>query len=315
MRPPVCRLRPGMAALLAAACALATSLPLAAQTEKTAQPTAPAATEAMPRPEVLRLPLVIDGTAIEVVAHLYRPAGSGPFPLVVFSHGRAPARIDRLHLKTPVLPGHAGYWLRQRVAVLAPVRPGYGETGGPDLEDTHVRWGANGCQSQPDFARAAHQARRVIAATYQWALQQPWVRKDRLLLEGQSVGGMSTMATAALNLPGLVGVVNFAGGSGGNPEISPSHSCAPERLAELYRDWGQVAKAPSLWLYARNDLFWGELAPRAWHAAYAAGGSDAQWVQTGPVEGRDGHQLLRYGGRMWSVPLDAFVRQVGLTAP
>ena len=304
--------------LSAGACVLAAPLPLAAQADKPAEATEPAAVAKAtrnPEPELLRLPLVVDGVTVEVVAHLYRPAGSGPFPLVIFSHGRAPARIDRLHLKTPVLPGHAGYWLRQRVAVLAPVRPGYGETGGPDLEDTHVRWGANGCQSQPDFARAAHQARRVIAATYQWALQQPWVRKDRLLLEGQSVGGMSTMATAALNLPGLVGVVNFAGGSGGNPEISPSHSCAPERLAELYRDWGQVAKVPSLWLYARNDLFWGELAPRAWHAAYAAGGSDAQWVQTGPVEGRDGHQLLRYGGRMWSVPLDAFVRQVGLTAP
>jgi dienelactone hydrolase len=299
------------------ACVLAAPLPLAAQSDTPAETTEPAVAKARrnPEPEVLRLPLVIDGATVEVVSHLYRPAGNGPFPLVIFSHGRAPARTDRMQLKAPVLPGHAGYWLRQGVAVLAPVRPGYGETGGPDLEDTHVRWGTNGCQSQPDFARAAHQARRVIAATYQWALQQPWVRKDRLLLEGQSVGGMATMATAALNLPGVVGVVNFAGGSGGNPTNSPGQSCMPERLAELYRDWGQVAKVPSLWLYARNDLFWGELAPRAWHVAYAAGGSDAQWVQTGPVEGHDGHQLLRYGGRMWSVPLDAFVRQVGLTAP
>jgi hypothetical protein len=33
------------------------------------------------------------------------------------------------------------------------------------------------------------------------------------------------------------------------------------------------------------------------------------------VQGHDGHLLLTYGGKMWSVPLDAFVQKVGLTAP
>ena len=126
---------------------------------------------------------------------------------------------------------------------------------------------------------------------------------------------MTTVATAALNLPGVVGSVNFAGGSGGNPGASPGESCKPQNLEQTYQAYGQQARAPSLWFYAENDQYWGAEAPRAWHRAYRAGGSDSEGVFTGPLEGRDGHQLLNHGGRMWSVPLDAFVKKVGLTAP
>ena len=107
-------------------------------------------------------------------------------------------------------------------------------------------------------------------------MQQPWVRKDRILIQGQSVGGMTTVAIAALNLPGVVGTVNFAGGSGGYPDASPGKSCAPGNLTQTYREFGKQARQPSLWLYASNDLYWGPDAPKAWHQAYKAGGSDSE---------------------------------------
>ena len=37
------------------------------------------------------------------------------------------------------------------------------------------------------------------------------------------------VAVAALNLPGVVGTVNFAGGSGGYPEVSPGKSCKQKK--------------------------------------------------------------------------------------
>ena len=46
-----------------------------------------------------------------------------------------------------------------------------------------------------------------------------------------------------------------------------------------------------------------------------SGGSDSTFVMTGTLVNRDGHQLLLHGGRMWSVPLDAFIKKVGLLAP
>lgn len=267
------------------------------------------------QPEQVRLPLVINGEPVEVVAHLYKPVGSGPFPLVIYSHGRAGSQADRDRLKFPVPVGHANYWLRKGVAVVAPVRPGYGETGGPDVEHSGAKWKGGVCYTNPDFRRTAVNARRTVVATYEWARQQPWVRKDRLLVEGQSVGGLTTVATAALNLPGVVGTVNFAGGSGGYPEVSPGKSCKPGNLTETYREFGAGARGPSLWFYAQNDQYWGPEMPREWHEAYRAGGSDTALVFTGPVPDHDGHQLLLHGGRMWSVALNAFVARVGLLAP
>jgi dienelactone hydrolase len=267
------------------------------------------------QPEVVTLPLLIDGSAREVRAHVYKPQGPGPFPLVIFSHGRAGTQVERAKLSYPVPVGHANYWLRKGVAVVAAVRPGYGETGGADREDSSSRWRDGACTGVSNFTHVAGNARQTVEAVYGWALQQPWVRRDRILLEGQSVGGMTTVAAAALKLPGVVGAVNFAGGSGGYPDRSPGKSCQPERLTLTYGELGTQVQVPSLWFYAENDQYWGAEMPRHWFAAFKAGGSDAQLVQTGPLPGYDGHRLLNYGGKMWSVPLDAFVRKVGLLAP
>ncbi len=267
------------------------------------------------QPEITRMALMIDGKSVQVLAHVYKPPGDGPFPIVIHSHGRAGTAIERANLKFPVPVGHGNYWLRKGVALVAPVRPGYGETGGADVEDSGSRWRGGHCYTSPNFTRTAQNASRTVVATYEWALRQPWVRQDRILVQGQSVGGMTSVAVAALNLPGVLGTVNFAGGSGGNPQDSPGKSCAPENLADTYRQFGRQARHPSLWLYASNDLYWGPDSPRTWHEAYSSGGSDTAFIDTGPVPDADGHLLLLRGGRMWSVPLDAFIRKVGLTAP
>ena len=267
------------------------------------------------QPQVMVLPLTIDGTVYQVVTHVYKPSGTGPFPLVVFSHGRAPLQADRDKLQYPVLIGHANYWLRKGVAVIAPVRPGYGETGGADRENSLTRWSGSTCISDPDFTQVGRNASAVVAAVHGWAVQQPWVRTDRILLAGQSVGGLTAIAASALNLPGVLASVNFAGGAGGNPAASPGSSCKPENLTRTYAAYGKLVKVPSLWLYAENDLYWGADAPQRWYAAFSAGGSDAALVQTGPLPEHDGHSLLAFGGRLWSVPLNAFVVKTGLLEP
>ena len=270
---------------------------------------------AQQRPEVMTLPLTIDSTVHQVVTHVYKPVGTGPFPLVIFSHGRAPLQADRDKLQSPVLVGHANYWLRKGVAVVAPVRPGYGETGGADREISMTRWIAGSCITDPDFTKVARNASDVVVAVHGWAMQQPWIRTDRVLLEGQSVGGLTAIAAAALNLPGVVASVNFAGGAGGYPTGSPGKSCRPENLTATYAGFGKLVKVPSLWLYAENDQYWGAEAPQRWHAAFSAGGSDTMLIQTGPLPDHDGHSLLAYGGKLWSVPLNAFIDKVGLLSP
>lgn len=271
----------------------------------------------LPAPDTQVLPLAVDGRTVDVATQVFRPEGPGPFPLVIFSHGRSADPAVRAGLQYPVPLGHVAFWLRQGVAVVAPIRPGYGATGGADRENSGARWPAPGtaCTGQPDYAAVARHAASTIRAVHGWALQQPWVRHDRILLEGQSVGGMATIAAASERLPGVVGAVNFSGGAGGKPDTAPGHSCRPDVLTALYRQLGTQVRVPSLWLYAENDQYWGPNMPRQWFSAFREGGDNAQFIAAPALEGADGHNLLRVGGRHWRDPLHAFTARVGLLAP
>jgi dienelactone hydrolase len=252
------------------------------------------------------------GGDVDLVTHLYKPAGAGPFPTVVFSHGRGSNEENR-NLRFPIMVGHANFWLRKGFAVAAAIRPGYGETGGVDREAPGHTWRGGSCMGVPDFASTAKVAAQTVFVLMEWLRAQPWNDHGRMLLEGQSVGGLTTVAAASRNPDGVIGFINFSGGAGGRPDGSPRNSCRPELLRDLYGEFGKTTKVPSLWLYAENDLYWGPEAPREWHKAFAAGGSQTKFVMTPAVPGtEDGHRLLAVGGRLWSPHVNEFVKGLAL---
>ncbi|MDR3470591.1 MAG: hypothetical protein P4M09_02695, partial [Devosia sp.] len=69
-----------------------------------------------------------------MVTEIFKPAGPGPFPVVIFSHGRSGEPSERASLTHPVNSSVAAYWTAKGFAVVAPIRPGYGPSGGPDRE-------------------------------------------------------------------------------------------------------------------------------------------------------------------------------------
>lgn len=255
--------------------------------------------------------------------HVFKPtltqpnADAGPWPVVIFSHGRAGTSAERAQLKNPVAFGHVRYWHNKGYAVIAPIRPGYGGSSG-DAEASGGRFSDGGgpCIGTPDFARVADAATKAVRAAHDWLVAQTWVQKDRVLLVGQSVGGLTTVAACSQNWPGVIGCVNFAGGSGGDPSRSPGKSCGPEKMQEVMASFGKTTPMPSLWLYSENDLYWGAEPPKQWHkahveAATAAGQkTTAEFFAAPPVD-PDGHRLLSVGGRFWSPPLNAWLKKNG----
>jgi len=264
-------------------------------------------------PQVARIAVhEASGADAGMVVHWFLPPGPGPFPVVVYSHGRDPSAAGRARVRLGVNPAQVLFWRARGVAVVTPVRPGYGASGGADLEDPGLRIDAAGrCVGRPGFAREADAAAQAVAATLAWLRDQPWADAGQVLLEGQSAGGLATAAAAARDLPGVVGYVNFAGGAGGNPERAPGDSCDPEQLAALYADYGRTTAVPSLWVYALNDRYWGADAPREWHAAFARGGSPTRFVQLPPVAGSDGHQLAAHPATLWAPAVDTFLATLG----
>jgi dienelactone hydrolase len=238
-----------------------------------------------------------------MVTEVDRPAGNGPFPVVIFSHGRDGDPAGRARLAHPVNGNVVSFWIKRGYAVVAPIRPGYGLSGGADFEDSLNRH----YTVTPDYRRTARGAATGIEAAVQWVRQQSWAKPDRIILHGQSVGGLGTVAAAADNPPGVVAFINFAGGSGGNPKETPGRSCQPEVLTSLYGSFGGSTRLPGIWFYASNDEYWGPQAPREWGAAFNGSGGHARLVFTGPVPNGRGHSLLATAPQLWQGELTAFL--------
>lgn len=236
-----------------------------------------------------------------MVTEIDRPAGNGPFPVVIFSHGRDGDPAGRARLAHPVNGNVVSFWLKRGYAVVAPIRPGYGLSGGSDAEDH------GSCGSGPDFSRTASGAATAIVATVNWVRGQGWAKPNRIILQGQSVGGLGTVAAAARNPPGVIAYVNFAGGTGGEPKRSPGASCRPDLMKSLYGQLGGSARAPGIWFYAANDEYWGPQAPKEWGAAFNGNGGHAKLVFTGPVPNGRGHSLLATAPQLWEGELSAFL--------
>jgi dienelactone hydrolase len=223
-----------------------------------------------------------------VVTVLHDPA-NGRAPLLVLSHGRGDDRTTMGRSRFPLV---AGVFVERGYTVVVPTRIGYGATGGPDVES--VRLGCDRVQFGPGFRVAADETQQVI----DWAARRDDVDASRIVAVGVSYGGATSVALAARNPPGLVAVVNFSGGSGGDKDRHPEQPCRPERLATAYATYGRTTHVPELWLYAENDRLWGADIPKTWFARYREAGAPARFVAEPPV-GDNGHALMQRGIALW----------------
>lgn len=235
---------------------------------------------------------------------VFRDESRAQAPYLVLNHGRPAATADLATMGRQRFAVNARYFVSLGFVVLVPTRIGYGVSVGPDVEHSGR---CDDRQFAPVLAAAADQVADVLHA----AAQLPYVDPTRGLVAGQSFGGATAIALSARPLPGLKGVVNFAGGSGGNPTTRPARPCSAERLTLLYRRYGAASTVPTLWLYSENDRFWGPELPRIWFSAFVEAGGQGQFVQT-PAYGTDGHRAFVADPDGWRPAFETFLRRVGL---
>lgn len=245
--------------------------------------------------QIIRIPAGRPGETLELETTVFRPPGAGPFPLVIMNHGKQPGdphlqRRDRfLSLSRE--------FVKRGYAVMVPMRRGFSNSDG-NYFDYGCNMTGNGYLQATDLQSAL-----------EYALQQGWVDGNRILIAGQSYGGLATMAFGTRKYPGVRGLINFSGGL-----RTDSGNCAwQDALVNAFADYGSRSSTPSLWFYGQNDSYFNhELAFRL-HNAYLAGGGDARLVAYGTFK-QDAHGMVgsRDGVKVWWPETENFLRSIGM---
>jgi dienelactone hydrolase len=243
---------------------------------------------------VIRIPAGPAGQA-SLQTTVFRPNGAGPFPLLIINHGKD-AGDPHLQARDRFI-FMATAFVKRGYAVMVPMRQGFAESTGT-YADHGCNMTANGHAQAADVLDAINYARA-----------QDWVDADRIVIAGQSYGGLATMALGTQRLPGVRALINFAGGLRDDGNGCDWRS----ELVRAFRLYGESNKIPSLWIYGINDsLFSPDLVDRM-HDAFVRHGGRARLHAFGAFK-RDAHGLLasRDGEKIWWRETETLLKQVGM---
>jgi dienelactone hydrolase len=165
---------------------------------------------------------------LRIEAYLYKPQGSGPFPVVIYNHG---SREGLEHNSVPFQ--YIGTMLvRAGYVALVPERRGYGRSDDQPRGGGYDR--AGDLQAETDDVLAAVDYLRTL----------PFVDTDRMGIMGWSYGGIVTMLAISRS-NAFTAAVNQAGGAltwFGDANVRVAVTKAAEQ-----------ATTPTLFMVAKND--------------------------------------------------------------
>lgn len=209
---------------------------------------------------------------VDLETTVFRPEGVGPFPVVIINHGKDTGN-NRLQPRARYLPATREF-LQRGYAVVLPMRQGFSKSGGSAVGD--------GCNIAGNGEAQADEIRPVVA----WIEKQPWLDASRMVMLGQSHGGLTTMAYAQQPHPGIRLFVNFAGG------LKYTNTCMWEAaLKDAYARYGAKTRVPSLWFYGENDSYFPPEVIGPAYQAYVQAGGQAEMVAFGHF-GQDAHSMF-----------------------
>jgi pimeloyl-ACP methyl ester carboxylesterase len=240
-----------------------------------------------------------DGKPSRAQAKVFHPESTERRPLALIAHGLPRTGVQRLDWADP----QARWFAAQGFVVVVPLRRGFGRSDGP-VQETF-----RSCE-QPDFYYAGATTADDIQGILREMAKESYVDATRMIVVGHSAGGWGTLAIASRNLTGVIGIINFAGGRG---SLSPGTLCSEPSLIETAGRFGQTARTPSLWIYARNDMYAKPNVAQRMFDAYRAQGAPAALHLAAPFD-KDGHFLFTEptGMSRWIPLVTEFLRKLEL---
>lgn len=171
---------------------------------------------------------------LELHGFLWKPAGNGPFPAVLWNHGS-----ERLPGPQPAL---AGFYTAHSYVFFVPHRRGQGRSPGGYIQD-QIEQAPADQRAQLVVALLEAEASDVVAAL-DYLKSRPFVDSTRIAISGCSYGGIQTLLAGERDL-GVKALVPFAPGA-----MSWERNLL---LQERLRRAIDRAQAPVFLIQAEND--------------------------------------------------------------
>ncbi len=190
--------------------------------------------------EELRIPMEAAGPR-GLEALLIRPAGSGPYPLALLSHGAPREASDRAGMSANGLYRQGVEFARRGFASLIVMRRGYGSSGGSLRGKQRPLRQSRLSAHRPGIRKRSARRRRGD--------EEPRsdVDDSGFIAVGVSAGGFATVALTADPPPGLAAAISFAGGRGSRAD---NDVCDEDSLVRAFATLGRTSRIPMLWIYA-----------------------------------------------------------------
>ena len=245
--------------------------------------------------QVVMLPVVSNGSNLQLQTTIFKPPGTGPFPLLLMNHGKtlgAPAQQKRQRYLAM-----SREFVRRGYAVVVPMRKGFAKSDGP-YDDLGCNMADNG-QLQADD----------IEATLNALVTHAWVDKQRIVVAGESYGGLAALAFATRHYPGVKGIINFSGGLKLNDPLCDWQ----ESLINAVASYGAQTTVPSIWFYGENDRLFDQQLAKQLNFAYQTAGGSSQFIAFGKFK-NDAHGMIfsHAGLPYWLNEVDRFLGSVSL---
>ncbi len=253
--------------------------------------------------EFIQTSLIEDGRPVRLELLVRKPMGPGPFPTAVFNHGST-GRGDNPELfrRGWTHAALSNFFVERGWMIVYPQRRGRGRSDGrydEGFEADRSRYSCQPALSLPGVDRAIEDLDAVMAHLR----SRGDVRTDRMLLGGQSRGGILSIAYAGERPDLFVGVVNFVGGWMGD-------QCA-HAVAINATTFTRGAKYPrsTLWLYGDQDPYYSLSHSKGNYAAFIAAGGKGHFESYWVPGQRTGHAVIGYPS-LWKDRLSQYLESI-----
>ena len=200
----------------------------------------------------------------------------------------------------------AVWFARRGWAVAIVMRRGLGGNGG-ELMDKPEH-----C-SKDLFERQQSHGTPDLNAAYRFLAQQPEIDATRTIAVGLFEGGAMSMWLARDPPAGLKAIINFRGGWDSDPGWLGGSKCIRDAIVPAFADLGAQTSLPMLWIYPKNDHFFGSTAALAAQKSFNDAGGHAQLEIIAKSSDNDTYPF-RVDPSQWGPLIESFLQQLDLPA-